>query len=213
MTTPLIGSNISVELQKTLAATTTITAITLANPGVVTDVAHGYSNGDVVLLSIAGTVQLDKVACRIANKATDTYELEGIDTTTFGTFVSGTAAKVTAWDTVGWATTVNVPNASPAEINCTTLADRAEQVVYGMPGAAKGTMDGLFQIGDVAMANLRAATAANATRVFRITWPGGQKCIMNCNVAAGSGFSQGVNAAATTSCAVTVRGFPNFYAS
>lgn len=215
MTTPLIGSNVKVEMQKTLGSALTISAITKASPGVVTSAAHGLANGDVVKLSVAGMVELDSVAVRVANVATNTFELENVDTTNFSTFVSGTATKVTAWDTLGFATAVNLPNAAPTEIDVTTLIDITAQTVYGMPGAQSGSIDGLFQPNDVAMANLRTATRENTTRAFRVTWQGatGQKAIFNANVAAGQGFTQGVNAAATTSIAMTVRGFPTFYAS
>ena len=80
---------------------TTITGITQANPGVVTDTAHGYSNGDTVYLSnIAGMTQLNQRYATIANVTTNTYTLVDmygvpINTTGYGAYTSGgSAARV-----------------------------------------------------------------------------------------------------------------------
>lgn len=74
-----------------------ITAITNANPAVVTDSAHGLADGDVV--KMAGVVGMTEVNGNIyaVNVLTaDTYELVGLDTTNFSVYVSGgTAAKGT----------------------------------------------------------------------------------------------------------------------
>lgn len=211
--TALKGIGFTVEVQKTLGAAKTISGITQANPGVVTSSSHGFSNGDVVVLAIAGMVQLNQVAARVANVTTNTFELEGIDTSGFTAWTSGTATKVTAWDTIGWATSLNLSGGSPKEIDTTTLADTQLQVAYGMSAAGSGTIDGFDQVADTAMLNLKAASATQATRAFRLSYSSGQKRIFNSNVSAGGGFSVSVNEAGKMSAAVTVRGFINEYAS
>jgi len=53
-----------------------ITGVTAANPGVVTAVAHGYSNGDEVYISgIVGMTRLNGRRFIVANKTNDTFEL------------------------------------------------------------------------------------------------------------------------------------------
>ncbi len=78
-----------------------ITAITKANPGVVTIAGHGYSNGDdVYLKDIGGMVELNARTVRLKNIAANTFELtdffgNNIDTTNYSTYTSGgTAARV-----------------------------------------------------------------------------------------------------------------------
>jgi hypothetical protein len=92
MATARKWSNVAIAMQSALAAAKTITAITKANPGVATSPAHGYSAGTYLLLTVAGMFQLDQRVVRVASPATDTFQLEGIDTTNFDTFVcpSGT---------------------------------------------------------------------------------------------------------------------------
>lgn len=65
----------------------TITAITQANPCVITSVAHGYSNGDKIQIlgvtnyKTTGMQQLFNKFFKVANKTNDTFELTYIDGT------------------------------------------------------------------------------------------------------------------------------------
>jgi len=77
----------------------TITAITKANPGVVTSASHGFSNGDVVDLSdIEGMTELNGVRVIVANVAANTFELtdedgNNINTSSYTTYLSGGYAR------------------------------------------------------------------------------------------------------------------------
>lgn len=74
---------------------TTITGATKANPVVVTDTAHGYSNGDEVRIqNVKGMTELNNNVYTVTNKAANTYELydsEGspINGTAFTTYLAG----------------------------------------------------------------------------------------------------------------------------
>ena len=82
-----------------LEANKTITAITKANPGVVTATAHGFSNGDTVVISgVVGMTQVNGKRFKVASVATDTFALQDIDgnnvnTTSYTTYVSGGVAN------------------------------------------------------------------------------------------------------------------------
>lgn len=78
----------------TYDAPKTITGATKANPCVVTSVAHGFSNGDYVLINgISGMTELNGNSYLIANVAANTFELSGIDSTSYTTYVSGGEAR------------------------------------------------------------------------------------------------------------------------
>lgn len=84
-----------------LEPTTAITGISQASPGVVTDPAHSYSNGDLLFLgNIVGMTQLNQRYATVANVTTNTYTLVDmygvpINTTGYGAYVSGgTAGRV-----------------------------------------------------------------------------------------------------------------------
>lgn len=78
-----------------------ITAITAANPAVVTSAGHGLSNGDdVYLAGIVGMVELNGRTVRIKNVAANTFELtdflgNNINSAAYGAYTSGgTASRV-----------------------------------------------------------------------------------------------------------------------
>lgn len=84
-----------------LEANKTITAITQANPGVITSNGHGFNNGDMVFVnSIVGPKSLNSLFYLVANKTANTFTLTDvfgalISTADLANYVSGgTAARV-----------------------------------------------------------------------------------------------------------------------
>lgn len=72
-----------------------VTAITKANPGVITVTAHGFNNGDWVFASsIGGMINFNGLQWIVQNKTTNTFTLTDlfgntVNTTAFPTFTSG----------------------------------------------------------------------------------------------------------------------------
>ena len=95
-----------------------ITAVTQANPAVVTITSHTFTNGDRIFVSgVVGMNQLNNREFTVANTTTNTFELSGIDSTGFDAYTSGgTAAKI-----VEVTTTYSVTDIF--EINHTQSAD------------------------------------------------------------------------------------------
>ncbi len=84
-----------------LEANKNITAITKANPGVVTSSSHGFSNGDwVYISSVAGMTEVNGKYYKAAGVTTNTFNLTDVDgnnvnTGGYSTYSSGgTAARV-----------------------------------------------------------------------------------------------------------------------
>lgn len=77
-------------------AAQTISAITQANPAVVTIAGHGWSNGDRVYISgVGGMTQLNGRYFTLAGVTANTFELSGVDSGAYGAFTAGgTAARV-----------------------------------------------------------------------------------------------------------------------
>lgn len=65
-----------------------ISAITKANPGVVTDTAHGRTTGETLELTIAGMTELNGQTVTITVLTPDTFSI-GVNTTAYSTFTSG----------------------------------------------------------------------------------------------------------------------------
>lgn len=63
--------------------TGTITAITKANPGVVTSAGHGLSNSEKVIIKGSDMTEVNGLIFTTANVATDTFELSGVNTSAY----------------------------------------------------------------------------------------------------------------------------------
>jgi hypothetical protein len=77
-------------------ASVSITGATAANPVVITAVAHGYSNGDrVIIAGVLGMTELNNREFTVANVTANTFELSGVNGTTYTAYSSGgTVSKI-----------------------------------------------------------------------------------------------------------------------
>tara|TARA_Y100001938_G_scaffold88334_2_gene121091 strand:- start:531 stop:2534 length:2004 start_codon:yes stop_codon:yes gene_type:complete len=86
------------DLQVLASSAKTITAITKANPGVLTSNSHGFSNGDEIFVdNVGGMTEVNGRNYRVANSSTNTFTLTdlfgvAINTTNFTTYTSGGTA-------------------------------------------------------------------------------------------------------------------------
>ena len=88
-----VGSNAD-QVRGTPPAGKVITGATKANPVVITAASHGFANGDFVYITgVSGMTQLNNKTFTVANKATNTFQLQGIDGRTYSTFKSSTNGK------------------------------------------------------------------------------------------------------------------------
>jgi uncharacterized protein (TIGR02217 family) len=96
----------------TADSSATISAITKANPGVVTTVSpHGFSNGDKIYIENAlGMTQVNGVVFTIAGASGSTFDL-GLDTTNYGTYTGGASARkfVQPAEALDWTGQFDVP--------------------------------------------------------------------------------------------------------
>lgn len=179
--TVLIGKNTTVEVEQTLDNAVTVTAIKKANWTAspsgeqVTAAAHGYINGDVVVFTCEGMTQLDGQIARVANKTTNSFDIEGIDTTDFATFTSGTVQRISAFYTLGVARSVQAGNVGANRLDATTLIDTEKQYVLGLSDTPEITIDMLSSPLSSAVVKLDTAARAGSNLGFRLTMSDGSK--------------------------------------
>jgi hypothetical protein len=80
------GSLISIG--SAVGTATATTALTNANPCVVTSTAHGLSNGDMVIIT-SGWSRINGKVFRVAGSTANTFELEGLDTSSTTIYAAG----------------------------------------------------------------------------------------------------------------------------
>ena len=80
-----------------------ISGATQADPCVITATGHGFSNGDKVSIrGVVGMVELNtETAYTVANKATNTFELAGVDSSGFTAYGSAGLATKAATESGG----------------------------------------------------------------------------------------------------------------
>lgn len=160
-----------------IAAKKTITAVSNANPGSASAVAHGYSAGGILLLSMAST-RLDQRVVRVApSPATDAFGMEGIDTTDTVRYPSGFG--------VGAAQLVTgfVPMSQTTDVQSQGGEQQFNQWVYVEDGQqrqrktfrnARSLQHTMDYDADLAWHQaLLDASDAGTTRVLRVTLPNG----------------------------------------
>lgn len=168
-----LWSNVVVSIQSALAAADTIVSISKASPGVVTATAHGMSNGDYVKLSVLGMREVDARVFRIASVTTDTFALEGEDTTDYSTFISGTAEKITFGINMTTAVSLNGAGGDFDFIDTTTIHGNAKSQVPGLPNAGTYNFENLWDPADAALAAMNTASKNRAQRAVKFHFEGG----------------------------------------
>ena len=207
MGTPLIGRGVRVEVQKTVAAPKTITAVTLAKPGVATSTAHALTDGTVGFLdAVTGMVNLDGQAVRIDAPAANTFELQGIDTTGYPAFTAGNIIPVTAWSTLSRSTSYDIAGGGAEKIKTTVLLDEIEQQANGLLAAQTVSINVNHEtVDEEALQLVNAAALSQAYLVFRITFKDGAQRVFRGQPSM-PGESVGQGALGTGTLEVTVKG-------
>jgi hypothetical protein len=211
------NSGLILSMESAIAAAKTISAATNAAPGVFSSTAHGFSDGDILLLEVDGMIQVNDRLFVVVNKATDTFQLKntatgavGIDTTLFGTFTSGTAKKVTLGTTIPGVQGFTPSGGDIKFVNTTTVSDTqdTQEVVGASPMSYALEMQ--WDPSDTAQIAMIAAFTAKAAKGFRITWPNGRYAMFYGTVGytgAPGGSSQGVT---TSPAAIAMSGAPTY---
>lgn len=207
-------ANVAVAMQSALAATKTITGITKASPAVVTSTTHGYANGNYVLLSIQGMSQLDNKVVRVANQAANTFECEGVDSTLFDTFSSGTAALITFGTTITTATSMTASGGDFDFIDTTTIHSNVKSQIPGLANPLNYTFDNLWDITDAGQIAMKSATDNQAQRCFRFTFGTGGPIMLFSGYVGFTGAPTGnAQDKVTASAVITAFGTPTYYSA
>ena len=163
------------------------TTVTNASEAVVTCAAHGYSNNDFVEMT-SGWGRLNKRVARIKSVATNTFVLEGIDTTNTTFFPAGSGIgsvrKVTTFTQI---TTVMNPRSSGGDPKQVTYKYVESDVDYSINDGFNATQytleldaDSIATAGYVA---LRSLTDVQTDTCLQIVLRSGSKALMACTVA------------------------------
>lgn len=202
------GRNVKIEIAATYSAAKTVTAVTLANPGVATSATHGMANDTVgYFSSVGGMAQLEGQACRVKNQATNTFELQGLNTTNFTAFTSGSFIPVNTWATLAESTSYDIGGGAAAKLDVTTLIDIVQKEEQGLLPVSNVSCGVIAQdTPSAAMQLLEAAVQSQGAVLVRITLSNGAVRIFRGEPSL-PGESVQVGAVGTGSLDFTAQGF------
>lgn len=207
-------SNVAIAMQSALAADKTLTAITIGATATVTSTAHGYVNGDLVLISAQGMRQVDGRIFRVASSTANNFALEGEDTSGYDAFSSGSAQLITFGTSITTATTVNGSGGDFDFIDTTTIHGNAKTQIPGLANPATYSFENIWDVSDAGLKAMKTASDAQSQRCFKFTFGvGGQVMLFNGYVGASLLPGGSAQDKVTTQTTVTMFGSPTYYAS
>ncbi len=179
MATVSVWSGVGVAMQSALATAVTITGITKASPGVVTYTGTDPTTGDYVLLAVTGMSQLNNRVVRIASvdSGANTFQLEGVDTSAYDTFATGTAQVITFGTTLATATGLSASGGDPQFIDTTTIHDTVQTQIPGVLNAASYSMENIWDPADAGLIAAKTASDAKLQRAFKFAFANGAKVV------------------------------------
>lgn len=214
MANATIWKNVAVSMQSALGSDLTISGITKANPAVITSTSHGLSNGDYVVLAVQGMHQMNGKVVRVAGVTTDTFQAEGVNSTDFDTFSSGTANEVTFGTTFGTLTSLSASGGDFDFIDVTVIHDAVKKQVPGLANPATYSFESIWDVSDAGLIAAKAASDAQGKRGFKFTFgTGGQIATFSGYIGATLLPTGGSQDLVKTNVAITMFGTPTYYAS
>lgn len=206
-------SNIAIAIESARGAALTVTAITKASTGVATSTAHGLVNGDFVYLEAQGMNQVDARVFRVAGVTTNTFNLEGENTTNYDTFTSGSAYKLTFGTTLSTLTSISASGGDFDFIDTTTIHDNIRKQIPGAASPSVYQFESIWDVADAGLVALKAASDASAQRAVRFVFANGQRLLFSGYIGATllpTGSAQDI---VRTNISITGYGRPTVYAS
>lgn len=206
-------TDVDVFMESAIATAKTITGISKAAEGVVTATAHGYANGDYVLIKAQGMAEVNGRVFRVKSVATDTFVLEGENTTDYGTFTSGSAQKLTFGTTLSTLTSVSGSGGEFDMIDTTTIHDKAKSSIPGLASATEFSFESVWDVSDAGLQAAKAASNTKAQKAFMIVFSNSQRVVFYGYIGAQLIPGGSTGGMVTTSVKISAQGALTAYAS
>lgn len=159
-----------VKVSTATTAAKNITAITKANPCVVTSSTHGLAVGTVVVFaSVGGMTELNGVAAVVTAQDTNTFTLGGVDSTNYTTYTSGGTATPHTMTSVANVTNVDISADEADEIDATNLDSVKKEYIIGLSGEGNLTLSVDIDPTDPGQERVRKLRGTNSAVPLSVT--------------------------------------------
>jgi hypothetical protein len=208
-----LWSDVAVDVQTALGPAKTITAISKADPAVASAATHGFEEGDYLLLKIQGMRELNYAVARVADPDTGTFALEGVDSTLFATFISGTAEKITFGASADTITEVSAAGGEADKQLVQTIHTRRGFNIPGNESPLVFTLGSLWLPNDPVLKAFNAAGRTRSIRAVRFGFADGAEVLFSGYPTASLAPNGSAGQAVTTPASIDVRGLLLPYAA
>jgi hypothetical protein len=174
-------TKVSVDMQSAIATGQNVTAITKANPGVLTYDGADPSNGAYMLLVANGMREVNNRIVRVSavDTGANTFELDELNTTGFGTFTSGTMYPLTLGNSFSTLLDFSASGGEPNFDDDSTIHDDIEVLSPVRFSASTYTSNSIWDPANAALIAANLASDAKAQRAFLFTFSNGKKHAFN----------------------------------
>lgn len=149
-----------------------ITAITQANPAVVTVATHGLTDGDVVQISgVVGMTELNTNRYIVNVLTANTFELLGVNSSGYGAWVSGGTFSVADFSDFCDLTNYNRTGGTSPEISTTALCSVAQEYLLGLPDFGTTAIDFNFAPSTAVQQAIQDAYVSGDLIAVKVTLP------------------------------------------
>jgi hypothetical protein len=174
-----VARNYRLEVGTVLAALSTVTGISKASEAIVSGSGFAVVAGDFVMFgAIEGMPELSYVVARVKATPTPTataFTLEGVNSTNFGTFVSGGFQRITTFATLATATSVDFGAGAVESLDATTLLDTTRQSIAGLLAQPDISVNLFTDAVSTVQDYIDATAQAGSIVPFRATKPSGAR--------------------------------------
>lgn len=166
-------SNVQIGIQTALSSAQTVTAISEADPAVVTSSGHAVATGDFVRMDVEGMYQVDDRVFRASAANTNDFTLEEEDATLYDTFTSGNAKVITFGTFMATVRGLTAGGGDFDFIDITTVHDNIRKQIPGLPQASNYQLENLWDATDAALIALKVAADNQSLLAFKFAFAGG----------------------------------------
>lgn len=177
-----LPNGVTLALATTYAANKTLSAVSNYDPAQATSNTHGYSDGDFVEVT-SGWAKLNQRVVRVDNAASNTFDLEGIDTSSTTSYPAGTGTgtvrKITAFTQV---TQVLDVTTAGGEMQFTTYSFLEQDFETQLPTQSSPQTITINVADDPTLNGyiaLKEAAEARDIRALKVTFPNGAVLLYN----------------------------------
>lgn len=149
-----------------------ISAITKANPAVVSATGHGLSDGDVVKITeVVGMTELNGKSFIVNVLSSSTFELLDTDSSGYTAYSSGGKINPGVFGNLCELTNYNRQGGSSPEIPATTVCSTAQEVEIGLPDFGTTQLSLNFAPGSTTQAALHDSYLDGSTVAVKVALP------------------------------------------